>query len=357
MRYGLYEFLVMPFGLTNVPAAFMDLLNRVCRCYLDRFVIVFIDDILVYSKSQKAHMKHLNVVLKTLRMRQLYAKFSKYQFWYYHKCEESFIELKTRLTTAPVLALPDDSGNFVIYSDAFQQGLGCVLMQHGRVIAYASKQLKKHELNYPVHDLELAAVVFAFKIWWHYLYGEICQIFTDHKSLKKSSGSVAYLRGKYLPLMVELRKLRVGLDTDNQEALLAILQFATAFHSQTDGQSERTIQTLEDMLRACALQFPGDWDEKLPLMEFAYNDNCQTSIEMSPFDALYGKQCRKPLYEDEVERVVSAAYRLALPADLVRLHDVFHISMLQKYISDPFHVLEEQPVELEADFTYVKQPV
>ncbi|BBH08977.1 transposable element gene, partial [Prunus dulcis] len=75
-----------------------------------------------------------------------------------NKCEESFIELKTRLTTTPVLALPDDSGNFVIYSDASQQRLGCVLMQHGRVIAYASRQLKKHELNYPVHDLELAAV-------------------------------------------------------------------------------------------------------------------------------------------------------------------------------------------------------
>ncbi|VVA24606.1 PREDICTED: retrotransposon, partial [Prunus dulcis] len=178
---------------------------------------------------------------------------------------ESFIELKTRLTTAPVLALPDDSGNFVIYSDASQQGLGCVLIQHGRVIAYASRQLKKHELNYPVHDLELAAVVFALKIWRHYLYGETCQIFTDHKSLKylftqkelnlrqrrwlelikdydctiehhpgranvvadalsrKSSGSVAYLRGRYLPLMVEMRKLRIGLDMDNQGALLATL--------------------------------------------------------------------------------------------------------------------------------------
>ncbi|CAL9002595.1 unnamed protein product, partial [Prunus brigantina] len=230
---------------------------KVFRRYLDRFVIVFIDDILVYSKSRKAHMKHLEIVLGTLRRRQLYAKFSKCQFWldrisflghvisaegiyvdpqkieavmnwpqptsvteirsflglagYYRRfvegfsviaapltrltrkgvkfewsdeCEKSFTELKTRLTTAPVLTLPDDSGNFVIYSDASQQGLGCVLMQHGKVIAYASRQLKKHELNYPVHDLELAAVVFALKIWRHYLYGETCQIFTDHKSLK-----------------------------------------------------------------------------------------------------------------------------------------------------------------------------
>ncbi|CAL2266193.1 unnamed protein product [Prunus armeniaca] len=100
------------------------------------------------------------------------------------ECEESFNELKTRLTTASVLTLPDDSGNFVIYSDALRQGLGCVLMQHGRVIAYASRQLKKHELNYPTHDLELASVVFTLKIWQHYLYGETCQIFKDHKSLK-----------------------------------------------------------------------------------------------------------------------------------------------------------------------------
>ncbi|CAL9019528.1 unnamed protein product, partial [Prunus brigantina] len=106
------------------------------------------------------------------------------KFEWSDECEKSFTELKTRLTTAPVLTLPDDSGNFVIYSDASQQGLGCVLMQHGKVIAYASRQLKKHELNYPVHDLELAAVVFALKIWRHYLYGETCQIFTDHKSLK-----------------------------------------------------------------------------------------------------------------------------------------------------------------------------
>ncbi|KAI5353071.1 hypothetical protein L3X38_005963 [Prunus dulcis] len=196
--------------------------------------------------------------------------------------------------------------------------------------------------------------------------------------------------------------------TKLNEAFGTQLQFSTAFHPQTDGQSERTIQTLEDMLRACALQFRDDWDEKLPLMEFAYNNSYQVSIGMSPFDALYGKQCRTPFYWDEdrqksyadnrrkdlqfevgdwvvlklspwkgvvrfgkrgklspryigpyeiIERVGPVAYRLALPADLARLHDVFHISMLRKYISDPSHVQEEQPVELEDDFTYVEQPV
>nr|GFC25985.1 reverse transcriptase [Tanacetum cinerariifolium] len=98
--------------------------------------------------------------------------------------EKSFEELKQRLVSAPVLTLPSGSGGFQIYSDASKKGLGCVLMQHGKVIAYASRQLNPYEVNYHTHDLELAAVVFALKIWRHYLYGESCDIFTDHKSLK-----------------------------------------------------------------------------------------------------------------------------------------------------------------------------
>ena len=93
-------------------------------------------------------------------------------------------KLKRRLTTAPVLILPDDSSDYVIYSDASLRGMGCVLMQNGRVISYLSRQLKPHEKNYPTHDLELAAVVFALKAWRHYLYGRRCQIYSDHRSLK-----------------------------------------------------------------------------------------------------------------------------------------------------------------------------
>jgi hypothetical protein len=100
------------------------------------------------------------------------------------ECEKSFQELKRRLTTAPVLTLPSGTKGFMVYSDASGKGLGCVLMQHGKVITYALRQLKTHEVNYPVHDLELAAVVFALRIWRHYLYGCRTQIFTDHKSLK-----------------------------------------------------------------------------------------------------------------------------------------------------------------------------
>jgi ribonuclease HI len=100
------------------------------------------------------------------------------------KCEANFQELKTHPTTTPVLTLPDASKDFVVYCDASRQGLGCVLMQGGKVVAYASQQLRKHENNYPTHDLELAAVVHALKIWRHYLMGNKCDIYTDHKSLK-----------------------------------------------------------------------------------------------------------------------------------------------------------------------------
>ena len=255
-RYGHYEFLVMSFGLTNAPAAFMDLMNRVFSLYLDKFVIVFIDDILVYSGSSEEHAEHLRTVLQILRERQLYAKFSKCRFWldkvaflghvisaegisvdpqkieaivnwkpptnvsevrsflglagYYRKfvegfskiatpltnllkkdqkfewsdtCQHSFEELRQRLTTTPMLALSSGKDSYGVYSDASRKGLRCVLMQDGRVIAYASRQLKKHKQNYPTHDLELAAVVFALKIWRHYLYGVLCHIFTGHKSL------------------------------------------------------------------------------------------------------------------------------------------------------------------------------
>ncbi|GKA89231.1 reverse transcriptase [Tanacetum coccineum] len=232
-------------------------MNRIFHEYLDKFVIVFIDDILVYSKSEEEHEQHLRIVLEILRQKKLYAKFSKCEFWlqqvaflghivsadgiimdpskveaitkwprpttvtevrsflglagYYRRFvegfsrlalpltqlmrkgekfvwtderQESFEELKRRLVSAPILTLPSSSGGFHIYSDASKKGLGCVLMQHGKVIAYASRQLKPYEVNYPTHDLELAAVVFALKIWRHYLYGEACDIFTDHKSLK-----------------------------------------------------------------------------------------------------------------------------------------------------------------------------
>ncbi|GJY39238.1 putative reverse transcriptase domain-containing protein [Tanacetum coccineum] len=252
------RFQVMPFGLTNAPAVFMDLMNRgKCKPYLDKFVIVFIDDILIYSKNKKEHEEHLKLILELLKKEELYAKFSKCEFWipkvqflghvidsegihvdpakiesikdwtspkspteihqflglagYYRRFIEGFSKiakpmtkltqkkvkfvwgdkqeaafqlLKQKLCSAPILALPEGSKDFIAYCDASKKGLGAVLMQREKVISYASRQLKIHEKNYTTHDLELGAVVFALKIWRHYLYGTKCTVFTDHKSLQ-----------------------------------------------------------------------------------------------------------------------------------------------------------------------------
>ena len=99
-------------------------------------------------------------------------------------CKKAFQGLKRRLTSAPILIVPERGQRYIMYCDASKAGLGCVLMQSGTVVAYGSRQLKNHEQNYPTHDMELATIVFALKIWHHYLYGEQFEIFLDHKSLK-----------------------------------------------------------------------------------------------------------------------------------------------------------------------------
>ena len=637
-RYGHYEYSVMPFGVTNAPGVFMEYMNRIFHPYLDKFVVVFIDDILIYSKSDEEHAEHLRVVLELLKEKKLYAKLSKCEFWlsevsflghviskngiavdptkveavsqweapknaseirsflglagYYRKfiegfsklalpltkltrkgqmfvwdveCEKGFQELKRRLTSAPILILPNPTKSFVVYCDASLMGLGGVLMQDKQVVAYASRQLKVHERNYPTHDLELAAVVFVLKLWRHYLYGSRFEVFSDHKSLrylfdqkelnmrqrrwleflkdydfglnyhpgkanvvadalsrkslhmsmlmvreldlveqfrdlslvcettpnsvklgmlKLTSGILEEIRngqksdvglvdkltlinqgqgGEFridengvmrfgnrvcVPDVAEIRKSileeghRSGLSihpgatkmyhdlkklfwwpgmkkeiaefvyaclvcqkskiehqkpsglmeplfvpewkwdgismdfvsglprtskncdsiwvivdrltksahfipirmdypmerlaelyvekivslhgipssivsdrdprftskfwTGLQEALGTKLRLSSAYHPQTDGQTERTIQSLEDLLRACVLEKGGAWDSYLPLIEFTYNNSFHSSIGMAPFEALYGRRCRTPLcwYESGESAVI-----------------------------------------------------
>nr|GEZ83167.1 hypothetical protein [Tanacetum cinerariifolium] len=157
--YGHYELQVMPFGLTNAPAVFMDLMNRVCKPYLDMFVIIFIDDILIYSKDKEEHEEHLKEILELLKTEEFYAKFSKCEFWI------------PKVQFLGHVIDSQGSKDFIVYCDASNKGLGAVLMQREKVISYASRQLKIHEKNYTTRDLELGAVVFALKIWRHYLYG------------------------------------------------------------------------------------------------------------------------------------------------------------------------------------------
>jgi hypothetical protein len=483
-RYGLYEFTVMSFGLINSPAYFMNLMNKVFMEYLNRFVVVFINDILIYCKSESDHEEHLRLVLQKLRDNQLYAKYSKCEFWigevpflghiisnggismdlakvkeivawsipttvteirsflwlvgYYRrfiegfskiakpmtslmekgrefkwdeKCQESFDQLKKRLMSPPVLIMPDLRKGFDIYCDACGQGLGCVLMQEGHVIAYESRQLWKHELNYPTHDLELAELYMARIVCLH---GVPKKIVSDRGSQFTS---------RYW------KKLHESLDTR--------LNFSSACHPQTDGQTERTNQVLEDMLRACALKHGGSWDKSLPYAEFSYNNSYQASLKMSPFEALYGRKCRTPLYWDQtgerqlfgpeiiqeaeeqvqqirenlrtaqsrqksyadtrrrqlefkegdyvylkvsplrgmrrfkvkgklsprfigpliLKRVGEVAYQLELSDHLADVHDVFHVSQLKKCLRVPEEQLPMEDLSVQDDLTYAEYPI
>nr|GEW41645.1 putative reverse transcriptase domain-containing protein [Tanacetum cinerariifolium] len=529
-RYGRYEFQVMPFGLTNTPAVFMDLMNRVCNPYLDKFVIVFIDDILIYSKNKEEHGEHLKIILKLLKGEKFGinvdpVKIKAIKSWaapttptenkpfvWGNNEEEAFQTLKRKLCSASILSLPEGSKDFVVYCDASLRGFGAVLMRREKVISYASRQLRKNEENYTTHDFELGAVVFALRLWRHYLYGTKCTVYTDHKSLqyildqkelnmrqrrwvellsdydckiryhprkanvvadalsikdkepirvcalvvtvhnnlpeqirngqakaceKENIGAKRFvgegepfkvrvdgtkcLRGRvWLPLFEGLRDLimlesykskysihpgsdkmypdlkklywwpnmkadiatyvrkcltcakeRITMDfitklprtqsgydsiwiivdrltkfahfipvnekfktkklaqvylkeivckhgvpgsiiSDRdpifasrfwrslQESLGTSLDMSIAYHPQTNGQSERMIQTLEDMLCACVINFGSGWDKHLPLDEFSYNNNYHVSIKAAPFEALYGRKCRSPICWGEV---------------------------------------------------------
>ncbi|GJS83925.1 putative reverse transcriptase domain-containing protein [Tanacetum coccineum] len=377
-RYGHYEFQVMPFGLTNAPAVFMDLMNRVCKPYLDRFVIVFIDDILIYSKSRKEHEGHLKLILNLLKKEELYAKFSKCEFWlskksvkfeWGEKAEAAFQLLKQKFCSAPILALPEGSENFVVYCDASHKGLGAVLMQREKVIAYASCQLKKElnmrqrrwlellsdydcEIRYHpgkanvVADalsrkerskpLRVRALVMTIGLNLpkqilsaqlearkeeNFINKDLCGMI--NKLEPRSDGTLCLNNRSWIPCFGELRALIMheshkskysihpGSDKmyqdlkklywwPNMKAEIATYVSKCLTHPETDGQSERTIQTLEDMLRACVLDFGKGWDKHLPLVEFSYNNSYHTSIKAAPFEALYGRKCRSPICWAEV---------------------------------------------------------
>ncbi|KAL0551597.1 hypothetical protein IC582_010686 [Cucumis melo] len=171
-RYGHYEFIVMSFGLTNASTVFMDLMNKVFREFLDTFVIVSFLGHVLYKARVSVDPAKIEAVTSWPRPSTITTPLTQLtrmgaSFVWSKACEDSFQNLKQKLVTALVLTVPDGSGSFVIYSDASKKGLGCVLMQQGKVVAYASRQLKSHEQNYPTHDLELATVVFALKIWRH----------------------------------------------------------------------------------------------------------------------------------------------------------------------------------------------
>nr|GFA54573.1 reverse transcriptase domain-containing protein [Tanacetum cinerariifolium] len=467
-RYGHYEFQDMSFGLTNAPAVFMDLMNRVSKPYLDKFMIVFIDDILIYLKDEKEHEEHLKAILELLKKEELYAKFSKCEFWFPkvqflgHVIDKQGIHVDpAKIESVKDWASPKSpteirqflglvGEDFIVYCDASNKGLGAVLMQREKVISYASRQLKIHEKNYTTYDLELGAVAdiatyvskcltyakvkaehqkpsgllvqpkipewkwdnitmdFVTKlpkssqgydtIWVIidlltksviftpiketdpmdklariYLkeadiatYVSKCltcaKVKAEHQKpsgllvqpkipewkwdnitmdfvtkLPKSSQSydtiwviidrltkstiftpiretdpMHKLARIYLKEVVTRHGIPISIISDHdprfasnfwrslQNALGTRLDMSTAYHPETDGQSERTIQTLEDMLRACAIDFGKGWVNHLPLVEFTYNNSYHATIKAAPFEALYSQKCHSPVCWTEV---------------------------------------------------------
>ncbi|GJZ30333.1 putative reverse transcriptase domain-containing protein [Tanacetum coccineum] len=483
-RYGHYEFQVMPFGLTNAPAVFMDLMNRVCKPYLDKFVIVFIDDILIYSKNMQRELKSTLSNLRVLKNRGVVLV-----LWSITRgIIEGFEGIAKPMTSLLIrssscLGVKNKKQLFNCGSRSLQcTNLGLNMKE---VIAYASRQLKIHEKNYTTHDLELGAVVFALKIWRHYLYGTKCMVFTDHKSLQhildqkelnmrqrrwlellsdydcdiryhpgkanvvvdalsrkerepplrvralvmtigldlpkqilnaqtearkpenlknedvggmlvenskdpkkfrteklepRADGTLCFNGRSWLPCYGDLRTVimheshkskysihpgsdkmyqdmkklywwpnmkaniatyvskcltcaRVKAEHQRPSGLLVqpeipqwkwdniTMDFVTKLPRkwsqdmesesqsfaivilETDGQSERTIQTLKDMLCACMIDFGKGWVDHLSLVEFSYNNSYHASIKAAPFEALYGRKCRSPVCWAEVGQV------------------------------------------------------
>ncbi|GJV53178.1 putative reverse transcriptase domain-containing protein [Tanacetum coccineum] len=510
-RYGHYEFIVMPFGLTNAPTAFMNLMNRVYRLMLDKSVIVFIDDILIYSKSAKDHETHLRQVLNMIRQEKLYAKLSKYfakiassltkltrknAKFEWGEDQEIFQILKQKLSQAPVLVLPEGNDDMEVYCDAPSNGVGCVLMQRGRVITYASRQLKKHEEEVKIkiftdhkslkyffdqrhlnmrqrHWLDLVkdydceilyhsskanvvADTLSRKIrhdsllvkslqmvhklvvdprglrtrfgriwisnnkelkklllneahkskysihpsatkmyynlkpdyWWPGMKRDIVNLLRFLCGNRKRSlwilSRINVLRsscGLYLREVVARHGVPVSIvsDRDNiftsrfwqrfQEDLGTRVYFSTSYHPQTDGQSKRTIQTLEDMLRACAIDF-GSAEllyvgGEIGQRELADSDvvRDRVMLKVSPWKGVIRFRKRGKLGPRYIgpfritDRVGKVAYRLQLPEELNSIHNTFHVSQLRKCLVDEAEYVPLADIVVDEKLGYVEEPV
>nr|GEU30313.1 putative reverse transcriptase domain-containing protein [Tanacetum cinerariifolium] len=503
----------------------------------NRYPLPRIDDLFDQLQG-KEYEGHLMLILKLLKEEELYDKFSKCKFWLskvqflghvidnegihvdpakietikdwespktptdIQKAKAAFHLLKQKLCSAPILALPEGSEHFVVYCDASRKGLGAGLMQKDKVIAYASCQLNVHEKNYTTHDLELGAVVFALKMWRHYLYGIKCVVFTDHKSLQhildqkelnmrqrrwlellsNYDCEIRYHPGKanvmadaltrkeenfinedlhgvinklksrtdrtlclnnqsWISCFGDLRalimheshkskyfihpgsdkmyqdlkklywwpnmKAEIGtyvskcltyakVKIEYQKPSGTRLDMSIAYHPETDGQSERTILTLEDMLRTYVLDFGKGWDKHLPLIEFSYNNNYHTNIKAASFEALYGHKYRSPIcwaevrgrqltgpeiihkttekivqiksciqaardrlksYADILAKVGTVAYRLELLEQLNRVHSTFHVSKLKKCMADEPLTIPLDEIQVDDKLNFIEEPV
>ncbi|GJR40971.1 putative reverse transcriptase domain-containing protein [Tanacetum coccineum] len=404
-------------------------------------------DILIYSKTQEEHVEHLRLVLELLKKEKLYAKFSKSESWLREvqflrqvindngihvdpskieavknwkdprtptegeEQELTFQTLKDKLCNAPVLALPDGLEDFVVYCDAFGIGLGCVLMQRGKVIAYASRQLLQVEIS-------------RIGYWWlsRRLWDvdefAVLQKGLDEMIEQRSDGTLYYMdsnMGIAIDFMTKLPRTSSGIDIiwvivdrltksayflpmredykmerlarlylneivarhgvpilmisdrdsrftsrfwqSMQEALGTRLDMSTAYHPQIDGQSERTIQTFKDMLRACKSYA----NKRRKPLEFSVGD--YALLKVSPWKGVvcFGKKGKlAPRFFgpfEIIEKVGPVAYQLYLPKELNSVHDTFHVSNLKKCLADPTLKVPLDEIRVDAKLNFVEEPV
>nr|GEV96076.1 hypothetical protein [Tanacetum cinerariifolium] len=453
-RYGHYEFQDMPFGLTNAPAVFMDLINRACKPYLDKFVIVFINDILIYSKSKKEHEGHLRQILNLLKKEELYAKFSKCEFWisrvqflghvidcrgragYYRrfiegfskiaksmtkltqkdvkfdwgdKQEAAFQRIKQKLCGAPILALPKGSKDFVTvimhesHKSKYSIHPGSKKMYQNIKKLYLWPNMKANIATYiPEWKWDNIIIDFVMKLPKSSQGYDTIWVIVD-----RLTKSAIFMPMRETDPLDKLARMYL------KEALGTSLDMSTAYHPETNGQSERTIQTLEDMLCACVIDFGNGWVKHLPLVEFSYNNSYHASIKAAPFEALYGRKCRSPVYQTKesnrsrstksytdlkrkpmefqvgdkvmlkvspwkgvvrfgkrgklnpiyvrpfkvLKKVRAIAYKLELPQELSRVHNTFHVSNVKKCYSDDPLVVPLEGLQVYDKLHFVEEPV
>nr|GEU75456.1 hypothetical protein [Tanacetum cinerariifolium] len=393
-RYGQFEFQVMPFGLTNAPADEED-----HRKHL-KINLKLLKKERLYATFSKCDfwldsVQFLGYVIN----RNGVHKDKKYE-WGKEK-RETFQTLKQKLCSAPILALLEGTKDFVVYCDVSLKGYGAVLMPREKVIAYASRQLKVHEESYTTRDLELGAVVFALsskgsaeeenvkaenlgrlikkifefcpdgtccfrnRVWFPRFGGLRDLIMHDsHKSKLKPSIKIIWIPEITCDSCLEIGKDYYGFCERTaknakwkslQKALGMNLDMSAAYCPQRNGQSERTIQTLEYILRSCVIDFGCSWDRHLPLVEFSYNNSYHASIKVAPYEALYGRKCRSPVSSWKgivrfgkreklspryigpfkiIARVVPVAYTLELSEELKRIHSTFYVLNLKKCLAE-----------------------
>nr|GEY41582.1 putative reverse transcriptase domain-containing protein [Tanacetum cinerariifolium] len=408
-RYGHYEFQVMPFGLTNAPAVFMDLMNRneklyakfsKCEFWLDyvKFLVhvinsrgVHVDPAKVEAIKSWTALKSPTEVRYFLGSAGYYRRFiegfslivkpltkltqrNKTYEWGEEK-EEAFQLLKDKLCSALILALPKGSEDFVVYCDASLKGYGAVLMQREKVIAYASWQLRTHEENYMILDLELGAIVFALRLWRHYLYGVKCTMFTYHKSLQYilDKKELNMRQRRWIELLSDYEceicyhpeKANVVADAlsrkEREKPLRenVTMDFVTGLPRTTSGYG--SIWVIVDRLTKSAyflLKKKTDSIEKLAelyLKEIVY-------WHVSPWRGVirFGK-CGKlsPRFIGPfkiIERIGPVAYKLELPDKLCGIHDTFHVSNLKRCFVNDDVVIPLDEVQLDDKLHFVEEP-